>query len=246
MSRRCFSEDRIVSEKVTIGGSEAHHLLHVLRAAPGMNVTLFDGSGVEFEAEVATCKRSGVELRVIERREADRELPFPLTLGVALPKGDRQRWIVEKAVELGVTRLVPLATDRSAVAGERPPGDKLQRYVIEASKQCGRNRLMEISSSATWRQWLDLPSASDDASRTPPPRKWIAHPDCRRPSADDLTPGPPTFIAVGPEGGLTDEEAAAAETAGWGLVGLGPRMLRIETAAMALVSLLTVPCRTVD
>src|SRR5690606_32869891 len=115
---RCYSHDRIASDQVTLDGSEAHHLLHVLRAAPGMSVTLFDGSGAEFEAEVAACKRSTIELRILQRREVDRELPYPLVLGVPLPKGDRQRWIVEKAVELGVTRLVPLITERSVATGE--------------------------------------------------------------------------------------------------------------------------------
>ena len=97
MSRRLYSEQPIASATgVVIDGGEAHHLLHVLRASPGMQITLFDGSGWEFDAEVAACGRSTVELTVHDRSEVNRELPFPLTLGVPLPKGDRQRWIVEK------------------------------------------------------------------------------------------------------------------------------------------------------
>jgi 16S rRNA (uracil1498-N3)-methyltransferase len=232
MPRRCFSEAPITDAHAALAGSEAHHLLHVLRAAPGMVVTLFDGSGMEFDAEVAACGRSTVDLNVIERREVNRELPFPLTLGVALPKGDRQRWIVEKAVELGVTRLVPLVTERS----EKQSGEKLGRYVVEASKQCGRNRLMEIADPQRWSDWL---ATIPDGEAAEPVRAWIAHPTGCPLAAGDASHDRPALIAIGPEGGLTDEETAAA--AGWELIGLGPRILRIETAAIGLVAALTLP-----
>src|SRR5688572_8850936 len=112
MSDRFFVETPIESERAELIGSEAHHLAHVMRAAVGAEVTLFDGSGAEFPARVIKIGRSQVELVVLERREIDRELPFPLVLGVALPKGDRQKWLVEKATELGVSRIVPLQTSR--------------------------------------------------------------------------------------------------------------------------------------
>jgi 16S rRNA (uracil1498-N3)-methyltransferase len=202
-----------------------------------MNVVLFDGSGAEFDAEVAACRRSDVELRVLERREVNRELPFPLVLGVSLPKGDRQRWIVEKSVELGVTQLVPLITERS----EKQSGDKLLRYVVEASKQCGRNRLMNISEPLRWSDWLHSPAILADDDSPPAARRWVAHPGGKPLDVADLARAKPTHLAIGPEGGLTDEEVAEAATAGWQVVGLGLRILRIETAALALVAALTVP-----
>jgi 16S rRNA (uracil1498-N3)-methyltransferase len=237
----------IDGDQATLDGSEAHHLLHVLRAVPGTEVTLFDGSGCEFDAEVTACKRSTVELAITARREVDRELPQPLVLGIALPKGDRQRWIVEKSVELGVTRLVPLITERS----EKQGGDKLSRYVIEASKQCGRNRLMEIAEPLRWSDWLaaDLPSVRgvSDADAAPhtdqPPRRWVAHPTGVQPTATKLAERRPTLVAIGPEGGLSDAEVEAAAAAGWEVVGLGERILRIETAALGLVACLTMPGR---
>ncbi len=234
MPHRCFSLEPIVADRVTLGGGEAHHLLHVLRAATGMRVVLFDGLGAEFDAEVAACGRSTVDLHVLERRDVDRELPFSLTLGVSLPKGDRQRWIVEKAVELGVARLVPLRTERSVAIGDGK-GEKLDRYVIEASKQCGRNRLMEVAPPQSWGDWL--------AAAEAPARRVVADP-----SGPPLLPPPPAsstavFAAVGPEGGLTDAELDAARAAGWEIASLGPRILRIETAAIALTTLLTQPSR---
>jgi 16S rRNA (uracil1498-N3)-methyltransferase len=231
MPDRYFSAEPLNTDAVTLGGAEAHHLLHVLRAAPGVRVVLFDGTGCEFDAEVTACRRATVELAILKRRTVDRELPQALTLGVPLPKGDRQRWLVEKAVELGVTRLVPLRTARSVVAGERG-GEKLDRYVIEASKQCGRNRLMEIAASQSWEDWLAAPA---DA------RRVIADPT-GRPLTATSELMQPTYAAVGPEGGFTDEELAAARVAGWDLASLGPRILRIETAAIALAALLSQPC----
>lgn len=229
MTRRYFSEIPISGSAATIADSEAHHLLHVLRAVPGMPIVLFDGSGCEFDAEVTSCSRTTVELTVVERREVDRELPFLLTLGAALPKGDRQRWLVEKAVELGVSRLVPLATERS----EKHDAAKLERYVVEASKQCGRNRLMEIDRPHRWSDWLKL------AGEGSPVRRWVAHPGGGVIEPGELAARQPTFLAVGPEGGLTEAEATEAEDAGWRLIDLGPRLLRIETAALALVAALT-------
>jgi 16S rRNA (uracil1498-N3)-methyltransferase len=234
MPHRCFSAEPIVSDRVTLGGSEAHHLLHVLRAAVGMRVVLFDGLGAEYDADVSACGRSTVDLQVIERRDVDRELPFALTLGVPLPKGDRQRWIVEKAVELGVTRLVPLRTEHSVATGDGK-GEKLDRYVIEASKQCGRNRLMEIASPQSWGEWLSAAEA--------PARRIVADPTGQpllpTPSASSMA----IVAAVGPEGGLTNAELDATRAAGWEIASLGPRILRIETAAVALAALLTQAAR---
>src|SRR3972149_595754 len=142
MSDRFFSSQPIASEHVTLAGPEAHHLLHVMRAKVGEQVTLFDGSGAEFDAEIARCGRSEVDLRVLERREIDRELAFELVIGVPLPKGDRQKWLVEKLTELGVTELVPLVTERGVAQPTDSALERLERGVIEAAKQCGRNRLM--------------------------------------------------------------------------------------------------------
>ncbi len=142
--------------------------------------------------------------------------------------------MIEKAVELGVTRLTPLITER----GEKQSGEKLSRYVIEASKQCGRNRLMEIAEPRPWSEWLarrSFPPAGE------PLRAWVAHPSGRPLAAREVSEARTTLLAIGPEGGLTDEEVDAASAADWEIVGLGPRILRIETAAAALVAALTIP-----
>ncbi|MAT71954.1 MAG: 16S rRNA (uracil(1498)-N(3))-methyltransferase [Planctomycetaceae bacterium] len=230
MSRRVFSAEPIATDSVvTIADAEAHHLLHVLRVAAGDELTLFDGQGGEFAGAVAGKSRSTVDVQVGQRLPVDRELPFALTLATPLPKGDRTRWLVEKAVEMGVKRLVPLRTQRTEPSANKG-SDKLQRYVIEASKQCGRNRLMEIAAPLMWPEWLETAAAE---------RRWIAHPGGQSLAEMDLQRATSTALALGPEGGFTDAEVAEAATAGWTVVGLGARILRIETAAIALCAAAT-------
>src|SRR5262245_52998256 len=113
MADRYFVEQPIDGSTARLSGPEAHHLAHVMRAAPGDEVTLFDGSGAEFSARIDRVCRAEIELTILARSVIDREPRVQVTLAVALPKQDRARWLVEKAVELGVRRLVTLVTDRS-------------------------------------------------------------------------------------------------------------------------------------
>ena len=230
MSERFFSTEPITCEQATLDGQEAHHLLHVMRAKVGDRVTLFDGSGAEFEAEIVRCGRSDVEARVLSQRDVDRELPFELVVGVSLPKGDRQKWLVDKLTELGVTELVPLATERGVAQPTDSALKRLERGVIEAAKQCGRNRLMRVAKPQAFMNWVR--AKSDGVQK----RKWIAHPTGSAIATLDLSAAMPTQLAVGPEGGFTGEEVAAATAAGWQSVDLGPRILRVETAAAALAA----------
>jgi 16S rRNA (uracil1498-N3)-methyltransferase len=230
MSERFFSSQQITSDRVTLDGPEAHHLLHVMRARTGDSIRLFDDSGDEFAAVIESLGRSRATLRIVERRTLDRELPFVLTIGVALPKGDRQKWLVEKLTELGVTTLVPLITERGVAQPTASALDRLGRNVIEAAKQCGRNRLMHVAEPQPWGEWLcRTPHASDEL-------RLLAHPGGALLAHLDFSTPQPVRCAIGPEGGLTDAEVAAATAAGWQAVDLGPRILRVETAAVALAA----------
>jgi 16S rRNA (uracil1498-N3)-methyltransferase len=243
MSERFFSSEPITSERVTLDGGEAHHLLHVMRARVGELVTVFDDSGFEFAGEVEKLGRCEVALRIIERRRVDRELPFPLIIGIALPKGDRQKWLVEKLTELGVTTLVPLATERGVAQPVAGALDRLRRAGIEAAKQCGRNRLMRIAAPQAWSDWL---------SGSPPAEEWlgaagdrmethrlVAHAGGKQLSQLETIASQPTQVAIGPEGGFTERDIGQAMGAGWQLVDLGPRILRVETAAVAIAAAIT-------
>jgi 16S rRNA (uracil1498-N3)-methyltransferase len=234
MSERFFSPHPISGGGMMLDGPEAHHLLHVMRASVGDEVTLFDDSGAEFKATVETLRRADAELRIVERREIDRELPFELVVGAALPKGDRQKWLVEKLTELGVTALVPLITERCVAQPAAAAVERLRRSVIEAAKQCGRNRLMKIAEPKLWSEWIVDGCLASSDSEPPADRRLLAHPTGKRIIEIDLTQPKPTQIAIGPEGGLSDTEVAAAIAAGWQSVSLGQRILRVETAAIAL------------
>ena len=249
MSDRYFVDEPISPGRVVLAGPEAHHLIHVMRAAPGMRVVLFDGSGAEFPAVVQQVGRNEVELSVLSREEVSRELPVEVTLGVALPKGDRQKWLVEKAVELGVTRIVPLRTQRGVAQPVEQALARLRRSVVEASKQCGRNRLLQIDEP---QDWSDFVADAADA-----PCRLLAHPQpesgrrrLRSPMRNACTQSATgvasqlagrragrLFLAVGPEGGFTGDEVVLATAAGWQTIDLGPRILRVETAALLLAAM---------
>ena len=223
-----------------LSGPEAHHLVHVMRGGPGTRVVLFDGTGWEYSAQVDEVRGSQATLTILGREQVDRELPIEIHLGVSLPKGDRQKWLVEKAVELGVARIVPLRTARSVAQPVQQALTRLRRAVIEASKQCGRNRLMEIGEPADWGDFVAGAPASG--------HRLLAHPGKQLSVVSCQLPAPLTtdnrqlttaYLAVGPEGGFTADEVALATAAGWQQVDLGRRTLRIETAATLLVALVS-------
>jgi 16S rRNA (uracil1498-N3)-methyltransferase len=229
MSERYYLETALGPGEIRIEGPEAHHLATVCRARPGDLVCLFNGDGREHQARVVEVGRRRVTLDVLETRAPQRELPFPLEVAVPLPKGDRAQFLVEKLTELGVTSLVPLSTRRSVVHPREGRLEKLQRHVIEASKQCGRNVLMRVELLADWESYARRPGL--------PAARVLAHPG---EAGAALGPGGATgsaggvALAVGPEGGFTDEEVELARQAGWRLLDLGPRILRVETAALVL------------
>ncbi|HUE69967.1 MAG TPA: RsmE family RNA methyltransferase [Pirellulaceae bacterium] len=244
MSERFFVESPTVGERALLEGDEARHLSRVMRAAVGDEVLLFDGNGAEFLARISAIRKSAIELAIVERRPIDRELPFNMTLAVALPKGERQKWLVEKATELGVTRLVPLITERGVAQPVESALARLRRAVVEASKQCGRNRLMEIGEPAAL--IVQSPKSKAQSQETvalspgscplaPGSLRLIADPSGKPLGTIERGTGD-VIAAVGPEGGFTPGELAAAVECGWQPVSLGKSILRVETAALAIAA----------
>jgi 16S rRNA (uracil1498-N3)-methyltransferase len=210
-------------------GTEAHHLSRVLRKAKGERIEIFDGHGHFAQAEIQAVSKKTVELKILERSFSQKPIG-EVVLATAIPKGDRFRWLVEKAVELGVDRLVPLLTERSVVKPGEGKRDKMEQVVIEACKQCRRDYLMEVSDPKTWPVFL-----KECQSQSAP--AFIAHPEgaVLRDVFPSAFPARVVFI-VGPEGGFTDEEIHEATRSGATAVGLGPNILRIETAALTLAA----------
>ncbi|MFT4069484.1 16S rRNA (uracil(1498)-N(3))-methyltransferase [Paraburkholderia sp.] len=215
------------------------HVL-VLRLQPGDSIVLFNGEGGEYGAELVEVERRGARVRIREFRAVEVELPYRLTLAQGIAGGDKMDWLIEKAVELGASGFVPLATARSVVrlAGER--AQRRQQHwqgVVRAScEQCGRNRLPAVMPVQELDAWLDaLPRAPepDELRLLLSPRASISFS-----ALPDVPPQGGVTVLIGPEGGLsTDEEAAAIEQ-GFTAVGLGPRILRTETAGIAVLAAL--------
>jgi 16S rRNA (uracil1498-N3)-methyltransferase len=231
MSERFYLNWPLEPGAVTLQGAEAHHLAAVCRLRPGDALYLFNGDGHEYPARVLTVQRRSVEVEILGRETPARELPFCLEVAAPLPKGDRAQFLVEKLTELGVTTFVPLSTQRSIVNPREAKLEKLRRYVIEASKQCRRNRLMEVGELIDWASYVQRGDL--------PPRRYLAHPGGAikagklRASRDGTSA---IVIAVGPEGGFSDEEVDVARATDWVAVDLGPRILRVETAAISLAA----------
>ena len=236
---RLFTDQPLIpGEQVVLKGSVAQHLGRVLRARSGDHIALFNGDGQEFAAQVLTVSKGEVSVEVGAAASPQTESPVYTTLGLCLSKGDRFDWAIQKATELGVGAIAPLQSER--VDFSIPP-DRMEKRIahwqqiaISACEQCGRVKVPSITPPQSLAVWVERVLAE---------QKWVLHcADNTDASASTMTPGTPRDAAllIGPEGGLTDREFAAASAEGFQLLQLGPRVLRTETAPAAALSVLGV------
>ena len=225
MSERFYVSSPLGLGPFQLDGAEAHHLASVLRAHLGDQVYLFNGDGREYRAVIASIAKRHVQLDILGVDSPQREAAHPVHIAAPLPKGDRAQFLLEKLTELGVTFFVPLKTARSIVHPGHGKIEKLERYVIEASKQCGRNVLLQICQPTSWEEYCRRPNL--------PPKRFLAHP-----GGTELPRGVDTDVVctIGPEGGFTEQEVKLGEEHGWQTVGLGHTILRIETAALVIAA----------
>ena len=224
MSHRFFLSQTPTEDTARLEGDEARHLARVMRAKTGDTVELFDGQGTSWTATVQAIQRNHVSLRLDQKQSETISNKPIITLAVALPKGDRQKWLIEKITELGTDSLVPLTTTRSVAEPTAAAISRLQRGVIESCKQSGRNRLLEITQPQSLHNLLTTSSAS---------LRILACPDGTPMQSILLKPVDNILIAIGPEGGFTDEEIRTANASGFTQMSLCQNILRIETAAIA-------------
>jgi len=221
---------------VELARDTASHLAKVLRARDGDELVLFNGDGREFHGAIDSVRGSRVLAAVGDGRPVDRESPFEVTLVQCVPRGDRMDFIVQKATELGVSRIVPTLSQRSVVRLDaRQAESKIAHWravAVSACEQCGRNRLPTIESA---RPLLDYLGESVPGGGL----QLVFEPDGgsqqREVNGDELNEVSQRSaeIAIGPEGGFESDELEAFRVAGFRRVGLGPRILRTETAAIA-------------
>lgn len=227
MSERFFLSMPPRDGRAVLVGDEARHLARVMRCTVGDEVVVFDGRGTSWQARVASIGRDEVGLEVGEAVTESRSTRVPVTLAVALPKGERQKWLVEKLTELGVERLVPLATTRGVAEATPAAVERLTRGAIEACKQCGRDAVMTIAPPRSVAEIVR--DTSSGATLVVADRDGL-------PVDAVVEEGRSVVALVGPEGGFTAEELATVEAAGGRRVSLGPHVLRVETAAIALAA----------
>jgi 16S rRNA (uracil1498-N3)-methyltransferase len=219
------------TESPFLEGDEAKHLAQVLRIQPDKWITVFDGVGNRAEAKVLSVSKHRVDL-MLDLAES-RPTPLPeITLAQAIPKGKNMDWIVQKAVELGVSKIQPLVTRHTIASPGDNKANKWRRTALEACKQCGQDNIPVIEDPLTFAEWIAKPRETElqlIASLADNPKNFRdtlqSHPDLQS-----------VTITIGPEGDFSPEETESALAAGFIPVSLGELVLRVETATMLCLS----------
>ena len=225
-----------VSARVILPKETSHHLLRVLRCRRGDEITLFNGKGGSFPGRIISNSNRVAEVEILSFEQEISAPVLTITLGLGISRGLHMDYAVQKSAELGVSTIVPLFTERSNVRLDNKRAqtrlEHWEKIIIHACEQSGRNTLPVLNAPQPLNEWL-----SHDHNTT----RFLLAPEARQTlAAINGIDGKDISILVGPEGGLTDEEQAAAEKQGYIPIKLGPRTLRTETAVIAAVTALQV------
>ncbi|MDD4238192.1 MAG: 16S rRNA (uracil(1498)-N(3))-methyltransferase [Desulfotomaculaceae bacterium] len=238
MPRFFVSPEQIKSGRVTITGPDVLHIVKVLRLGTGDNLTVLDGRGKVYEAVVEQTGREAVICAVISESDAGDAPAVRITLVQGLPKGDKMDLIVQKATELGVWRLIPLVCERSVVKliGDKPQRrlERWQRIALEAAKQCRRPDIPEVLPPFEWEEVLT--GMPDGTVALIPWEEENLEP--LKKALRESEPKGDVYVFIGPEGGFASAEVELARSHGIRPVTLGPRILRTETAGLAVLAMI--------
>ena len=236
MARFFVNKEKIGEDIIIIDGADAHHIARSLRMAEGDEAIVCDGEGAEYHTRLVRIRDEECQCQIVERLDTKTESPINITLCMAYPKGDKLEVVIQKAVELGVSRIIPFESSRCI---KRPKAEKaekqtarLERIAEEAAKQCGRAKIPTVSQPVSFSRMLDEATASSIAIFCYENEDGLTLKDILK--ADEK----PASIAiiVGSEGGFSPDEAAAAIESGCKSVSLGNRILRCETAPSFVLS----------
>ncbi len=217
---------------ITLDEKPSHYLSKVLRLKPTAQLIVFNGDGNQYHAVIEEVNKKTVSIRTSDCDSIDNESPLSIHLGIAISKGDRMDWVMQKATELGVTSITPLTTERTEVKlkGERLE-KKLQHWqqvAISACEQCGRNKVPTVNALSTIDDWVTTIEADT---------KRVLHHRTDQALDASLSISSAALL-IGPEGGLSEGEINSAKQQGFEALRMGPRVLRTETAPLAAITLL--------
>lgn len=239
--RRFFTEPSNINGDTAVILEDAAHITRVLRLKPGDRVLLFDGTGYEYTAALTALDAKECTAHIIEKRFSLQEPKFKITIFQGIPKSGKMESIIQKSVELGVYAIVPTAMQRcvAKLDNEKKELEKQKRWnkvSKEAAKQCGRGLVPHVAKSMSFKEALGALRGFDLALM---PYEELGHSGDRS-LKRVLQAVSPVHVGVliGPEGGFSDEEAALAKEAGLCMIGLGRRILRTETVASAIISMM--------
>lgn len=230
---RIYTDSELtVGSSCELDDNAARHVGRVLRMQPGQQLILFNGDGQDYDATVQDVSKKHVRVGIAGATATTTEPPLEIILGQTLSKGDRMDYAVQKAVEMGVSQIVPLTTERCDVRLRGDREDKRLRHwqliAISAAEQCGRARVPEILPVMNLNQWFEHSQTCD--------LQLVLHHRTGQ-SLDSLAEPASVALMIGPEGGLSPDEIEAAGQSGFLPVALGPRVLRTETAPVAAMAL---------
>lgn len=237
---RFFIDADLHADAVLLLPEELTRHIQVLRLVPGDPIMLFNGQGGQYAARLVDIGRRGATAHLGKHEATEAEPPYTVTLAQGIAGGGKMDWLIEKAVELGVARVVPLVTNRGVVRLTSERAAQRQAHwlalVQAACEQCGRNRVPQVQAPGELNRWLiGLPPspAAGELRLMLSPRAHLAFG-----ALPDAAPPAGVTLLVGPEGGLSPEEETAALEAGFTALSLGPRVLRTETAGIAFLAAL--------
>jgi len=223
-----------IDEEVELETKAATHLTRVLRMQLGAELVIFNGDGMEYKARLSQIHRHRAWATVTHRQAVDNESPLTIRLCQGISKGDRMDYTIQKAVELGVTHITPIFTEHGTVQLKADRLEKRIRHwqgiVTSACEQCGRNRIPVIEPPEKFEHWIQ---ACDDASL-----KLTLAPDASSTLQSLAKDHQDISLLVGPEGGLSQDEIQLSQQHGFTSIKLGPRILRTETAALTVISII--------
>lgn len=233
ISRIYYPFELSTDSSVTLTDDAAHHVANVLRAKAGQALVLFNGDGNEYSAEFTEVAKRKVVARIDSKISISIESPLNIHLGQGISRGDRMEWVIQKSVELGVTDITPLITERCGVklSQERwsKKHEQWQKLAIAACEQCGRNILPVLHSPSLFTDWINMSTSQV---------RLTLHPRAERAFRHITIPPTGARLLIGPEGGFSSQEIYQTEQNGFQTVQLGPRVLRTETAAITAISAL--------